>query len=76
MRDPYDVSIFVADDPKTWKERGWETKRDEMTRGPLVDFHPDLGKSDAESSRSGDADNDWDTWLEIGGVVEYIDYRD
>jgi hypothetical protein len=66
----------VVDDPRTYKERGWETKREERTKGPAVDFHPYLGESDVESSRSSDADNDWDTWLGIGGVVEYIDYKD
>ena len=51
-------------------------QREERTKRLAVDFHPDLGESDEESSRSSNADNDWDTWLGIGGVVEFIDYKD
>ena len=39
-------------------------------------FHPYLGDSNVEFSRGSDASNDWDTWLGIRGVVEFIDYKD
>ena len=79
-RDSYEVDSMVPSNPSTWKTQGWaynmENRKDASQPS---DFNPYLGDSDEVSSRSGNEDEDWDTWMGIngvGGVTEWISYED
>ena len=78
-QDPYNVNTLVPSDPRTWKTQGWAYNMEVMKNvSQPSDFNPYLGDSDA-SSRSGNEDEDWDTWMGIngvGGVTDWISYED
>ena len=69
---------MVPSDPSTWKTQGWAYNMEIKKESQPPDFNPYLGDSDV-SSRSGNKDEDWDTWMGIngiGGEMGWISYEE
>ena len=78
-RDPYEVDTMIPSELATWKTQGWAYNMEVRKNAPQpLDFNLYLGDSEV-SSRSGNEDEDWDTWMGIkgvGGVTGWISYED